>query len=95
MIYRMFIDSSFAMTENGLYLMIPSHVDLVKEGDMVVVLKGAKVPVILRPLQENTCASDDWKYELIGTAYVHGFMDSEAARWVKDRKSKEQEFRLV
>jgi hypothetical protein len=92
MAYRMFNRWVFAMTQDGLYLMIQSHVN---EGDLVVVLKGAKVPVVLRPTHENADASDAMKYELISTAYVHGFMDGEAARWVDEGRLKEQEFCLV
>jgi hypothetical protein len=43
-----------------------------KPGDRVCILFGSQVPVVLRADGEN------WK--VIGEAYVHGIMDSEALR---------------
>jgi hypothetical protein len=54
-------------TRNGYIGLVPH---LAKAGDWVVVLKGAKVPHVLRK------RGADW--ELIGDAYVHGIMNGEA-----------------
>ncbi|EDN99886.1 hypothetical protein SS1G_02744 [Sclerotinia sclerotiorum 1980 UF-70] len=41
----------FLITENGLYCLAPSHV---RKSDFVVVLKGAKIPVVLRKITEKS-----------------------------------------
>lgn len=87
MLDRMDKDWSFALATNGLYLMIQSHV---KEGDLIVVLHGAKIPVILRLVEGETV-----EYNLISTAYVHGFIIGEAMEGVKTGELKEDKFLLV
>lgn len=62
---------TFAVTENGLYTMIQNA----KAGDVIACVEGAKVPLILRP---QGAYEGKKMYELIGTAYVHGFMDGKA-----------------
>lgn len=71
----------FAMTDSKLYAMVKN----VKEGDIVAVADGAKVPLVLRRIDHP----DDVEslqgrevYSLVGTAYVHGFMNGEAIREV-------------
>jgi hypothetical protein len=49
-----------------------------QSGDQVWLLRGAKVPYILRPLGLS-------KYELVGEAYIHGIMQGEA--WTDDSES--------
>jgi hypothetical protein len=44
-----------------------------REGDSVWIVPGCRVPLILRPAQ-----GDGQYHELVGGAYVHGFMDGEA-----------------
>lgn len=56
-------------TENDLLVMGPGSVS---EGDEVWVLKGARVPFVLRPNQETG------RYQLIGQSYVRGTMQGEA-----------------
>ena len=53
-------------TERGYLCLLPK---LAKPGDQLVILKGARVPAIVRPL-------DGW-FEFIGEAYVHGIMNGE------------------
>ncbi|KKY31310.1 putative heterokaryon incompatibility protein [Diaporthe ampelina] len=62
---------SFAVTENGLYTMIQHAMT----GDLIASVQGAKVPLVLRPKGEFQGKKT---YELVGAAYVHGFMDGEA-----------------
>lgn len=62
---------SFAVTENGIYTMIQDAMT----GDLIASAEGAKVPMVLRPKGEFQGKK---VYELVGTAYVHGFMDGEA-----------------
>ena len=50
-------------------------------GDCVAIVKGAKVPLILRPVE-------DTKWELIGDSYVHGIMHGEA---FEEQKCKDME----
>lgn len=44
-------------------------------GDRLCVLYGLSVPIVLRELHG---ANDGRRWQLIGEAYVHGFMDGEA-----------------
>jgi hypothetical protein len=54
-----------------------------KPGDRVFVLKGMRVPVVLRPRTEN---SHWWLF--IGACYVHGLMDGEAEDMANNRWDK-------
>lgn len=70
----------FGTGESGIYCMFPPTA---QEGDVIVVLFGAKVPYLLSPaLGEG--------YRLVGEAYLHGFMDGEVmlhvAEGVRDGK---------
>ena len=56
------------VTRGGLLGLAP---ELTVSGDCVAIVKGAKVPLILRPM-------DDAKWELIGDCYIHGIMHGEA-----------------
>lgn len=40
-------------------------------GDVLCVLLGCKVPVVLRPVADNT-------YQVVSTCYAHGLMNGEA-----------------
>lgn len=46
----------------------------VMAGDYIASVEGAKVPLVIRP---NGDSQGTKTYELVGTAYVHGFMDGE------------------
>jgi hypothetical protein len=54
-------------TQNGYIGLAPR---LVREGDSIVLMKGAKVPFILRP------SGQSWK--LVGECYIYGIMHGEA-----------------
>lgn len=56
----------FIVTEQGFYGLGPQ---LVREGDIVAVIPGLRVPFILRSVQQ--------KYKWVGAAYVHGIMRGE------------------
>lgn len=47
----------------------------VKVGDLICVLTGCTVPVILRPLERSRRPG---YFEIVGEAYVYGYMDGEA-----------------
>lgn len=59
----------FTVTDNHLYAMVKAC----EAGDIVASVEGAKVPLVLRPVE-----ADRRIYSYVGTAYVHGFMDGEA-----------------
>lgn len=46
----------------------------VEAGDVVCVVRGSRVPVVLRPV-----AGKESVYRLVGDCYVHGIMDGEFA----------------
>lgn len=92
---RMYVDNikkwTFTMTDNGLYVLV---VQPTREGDLVACIDGGKVPVILRPLEQEGRKV----YQLITVAYVHGFMDMEATESSELRERlglKEDVFLLV
>ncbi|KAI4867426.1 heterokaryon incompatibility protein-domain-containing protein [Hypoxylon rubiginosum] len=72
-------DWRFAVTNNKLYTMVCD----VQQGDIVVVAEGAKVPLVIRPKSVHE-GEGKWRgmevYSLVGTAYVHGFMDGRAVQ---------------
>jgi hypothetical protein len=88
----------FAELEGGLYSMVPweetaqEPVHSTKVGDVVVVVMGGKVPLVLR---EKGNDEENGKWEVIGTAYVHGFMDGLASGWVEEGRLKERTFDVV
>ncbi|KAK0118338.1 hypothetical protein ONS95_012628 [Cadophora gregata] len=78
----MLMDWRFCITDSKHFSMIPISSE---PGDVLVVLDGAKVPIVLRPLPDEVTLE---KFQVVGGAYVHGLMDGEAnaGRW------KEREF---
>ena len=83
----------FTMTKNGVFLLARKHV---KEGDVVVVLDGAKVPMVMREVGAETPQEGIGKtYEVVGPAYAHGFMDGEAETGVEEGRLSREEFALV
>jgi hypothetical protein len=57
----------FFVTESGLLGVAPSNV---RDGDLVCVMLGGKVPFGLREMEEQ--------YQLVEEAYLHGYMDGRA-----------------
>jgi hypothetical protein len=80
----------FATTEGGFYCMIPADA---AEGDRVVIMDGAKVPLVLRSTGESSDGIATFRF--VGTAYVHGFMDGPAQSWVQEGKLRKESFILV
>jgi hypothetical protein len=80
----------FATTESGFYCMIPTDA---AEGDQVVVMDDAKVPLVLRSTGESSDGIATFRF--VGTAYVHGFMDGLAQSWVQEGKLRKESFILV
>jgi hypothetical protein len=85
----------FAELEGGMYSMVPwegtarEPEHSTKVGDVVIVVRGGKVPLVLR---EKGNEEGNGKWEVIGTAYVHGFMDGLATGWVEEGRLKERTF---
>lgn len=71
MIIRMLKDWRFCLTDSKHFSMIPTKSE---PGDILVVLDGAKVPIVLRPVQGDDLEE---KFQVIGGAYIHGLMDGE------------------
>jgi len=63
-------DRRLGTTSNGYLALLPK---LTEVGDDLVILKGGRFPVVLRP-------RDDGIMQFIGEAYVQGIMDGEAFR---------------
>ncbi|KFY53483.1 hypothetical protein V496_07543 [Pseudogymnoascus sp. VKM F-4515 (FW-2607)] len=85
MMERMSTRWMFTKADNGLFLMV---MEGVREGDVVVVVEGAKVPLLLRK-------GEGEKYTVVNAAYVHGFMDGEARRGVEEGRLSERDFLVV
>ncbi|KAK3986625.1 heterokaryon incompatibility protein 6, OR allele [Cladorrhinum sp. PSN332] len=61
-------DRRVGASERGYLCLLPKHAQI---GDRVAILKGGRVPVVLRP-------RDDGCFDFIGETYVHGIMGGEA-----------------
>lgn len=73
---------AFNVADNGLFLLARPGV---KQGDVVAVLDGAKVPMVLRKAETNHGYQDIGEgYHVVCSTYVHGFMDGEAERGVSE-----------
>jgi hypothetical protein len=57
----------FGTGRSRMFCMLPPNA---QKGDSIVVLFGGKVPYLLRPIEQV-----EGLYELVGEAYIHGFMD--------------------
>ncbi|KAK5171162.1 uncharacterized protein LTR77_004306 [Saxophila tyrrhenica] len=73
----------FAVTEQGYYCMVPPTAGV---GMHVVALPGAKVPVVLKKVENG-------KFEMVGPCYVHGFMDGQA--YQGEREKTKRTFEIV
>ena len=82
----------FAMTKEEQYYCMVPHESIA--GDQIVVVKGAKVPLVIRPTTEINSPPRSC-FTLVGTAYVHGFMDGEAREWVRQGKLEEKDLFLI
>ncbi|OBU01409.1 hypothetical protein VE01_00404 [Pseudogymnoascus verrucosus] len=88
MMDKMFMRWMFTKADNGLFLMVKEGA---KEGDVIVVVDGGKVPLLLRKVEDG----EGGGYTVVNAAYVHGFMDGEARTWVEEGKLTEQDFLVV
>lgn len=83
--HQLYIQWMFLVSENGLYVMAR---DSVKEGDLIAVLDGAKVPIALR-------SNGGGEYSIISHLYVHGYMDGLAEEQNRAGLLERTEFLIV
>jgi hypothetical protein len=77
---------SFIFTQKGYYGLGSC---IVKPGDVCVVLFGANVPFLLRPID-----GEQKRYKLVAEAFIHGFMRGEAMAMLRRKELQEEEFIL-
>jgi hypothetical protein len=65
-----------------------------QQGDMVCILAGCSVPVVLRRHEQMIAKKPRTYFELLGDAYVHGFMDGDAITEQERRGIPQQQFEL-
>ncbi len=51
-----------------------------QEGDSIWIVPGSRVPLIMRAKPDTLAQDGMCRYELVGGAYLHGFMHGEALR---------------
>ncbi|KAH6688595.1 heterokaryon incompatibility protein-domain-containing protein [Plectosphaerella plurivora] len=71
-------EARFAITKHGYFCLVPS---MAAKGDTMAVIKGHRMPAILRPYtppRPPKVPSNEEYFELIGDGYVHGLMHNEA-----------------
>ncbi|KAK4448890.1 heterokaryon incompatibility protein-domain-containing protein [Podospora aff. communis PSN243] len=74
----------FGMVSMGMTAMVPSRA---REGDVIIVLFGADVPIVLRPVEGST-----GQYTLVGAAYIHGLMYGSALEELEKGEVTEETF---
>jgi hypothetical protein len=72
------------VTNDGILGMAPCRA---RKGDVVVILFGCSIPVVLRPTVEA--------YQVIGEAYVHGYMNGEIKEEISNGIREAKVFRLI
>ena len=87
MMDKMFTRWMFTKADTGLFLMVREGA---REGDVIVVVDGGKVPLLLREVE-----GDGRDYTVVNAVYVHGFMDGETRAWVDEGRLSEQHFMVV
>ncbi|KAF2464828.1 uncharacterized protein BDR25DRAFT_346406 [Lindgomyces ingoldianus] len=74
------------VTRNGYFGMAPC---MAQRGEVVAILFGCSIPLVLR----SVGVREAW--QVVGEAYVHGFMDGECWRLLDDKERSVKTFRLV
>jgi hypothetical protein len=82
----------FVTTAKGYFGFAPTEC---REGDVVVVLYGGRVPYVLRPIDVTETGSHRRDYVLLGDAYIHGIMDGEAFEGVEEGDARLLNFDIV
>lgn len=70
-------ERSFIFTRSGSMGLAPNWC---KPGDAITIMAGGIVPIVLRPVNQMDSTGEDGVpcFEVVGEAYVHGFMDGQA-----------------
>ncbi|KUJ13127.1 uncharacterized protein LY89DRAFT_721896 [Mollisia scopiformis] len=90
----------FAELDAGLYAMVPCPASCradrtaVQVNDWILVVDGGKVPLVIRQVKSGLEQVDE-EWEVLGTAYVHGFMDGRANEWVNEARLERSSITLV
>ena len=73
----------FFVTEEGYIGLGPYHME---SRDLVCVLAGGKMPFVLRAVNRSceSCGPEQYCYQFVGFAYVHGFMDGLMVQSIED-----------
>jgi hypothetical protein len=71
-----------ARTKNGYLCLVPTSCEI---GDEVWLLQGASVPYVLRRAERLTTNEESGVWEVMGDAYIHGAMQGEVWKDVKDQ----------
>ncbi|EEU35692.1 uncharacterized protein NECHADRAFT_87938 [Fusarium vanettenii 77-13-4] len=86
-------DWMFTVADNGLFLLARPGV---RQGDVIAVLEGAKIPMVLRRAEANHEHQGLGEvYQVVCSTYVHGFMDGEAERGVSEGWLEEKDFLIA
>ncbi|KAI8711316.1 HET domain-containing protein [Fusarium sp. LHS14.1] len=86
-------DWMFSVADNGLFLLARPGV---RQGDVIAVLDGAKIPMVLRRAEANHEHQGlEEVYQVVCSTYVHGFMDGEAERGVSEGWLEEKDFLIA
>jgi len=83
----------FMLTERGYMGWAPDNIlgnsdQQTRRGDLVCIVPGCSVPLVLRP------SSSGDRYQVVGEAYVEGFMDGEALKLLESGRCQIQNFTL-
>ncbi|KAK5689847.1 hypothetical protein LTR97_012607 [Elasticomyces elasticus] len=78
-------DRRLLVTNTGRCGLGPS---IMQSGDVVIIVRGADVPFVLRP-------ADKGYYQFVGAAYVNGIMDGEAVEKHHNTKAIQETFAMV
>ncbi|RSL59630.1 hypothetical protein CEP53_005708 [Fusarium sp. AF-6] len=86
-------DWMFTVADNGFFLLARPGV---RQGDVIAVLDGGKIPMVLRKAEINHEHRDMREvYHVVCSTYVHGFMDGEAERGVSEGWLEEKDFLIA
>lgn len=62
-----------------------------RHDDLLCILIGARIPLIIRKLEDTTMAANSPRaFELVGAAYVHGYMEGQAFQEMIEHKRQPQ-----
>ena len=89
---RTLLGRRFALTKRGQFAWVPNHRDGPVEnqacsGDVFAIIPGCSAPILLRPANQS--------FQVVGEAYVQGFMEGEMTQKIKKKQYIVQKIALV